>query len=319
MKYIDLHQDLKLSLEKPELLDTEHLRNPQTNFQKLEQNGVGVVLCTGFPMPDDGDFFKKRNFDDLFEDIDWYQAHTEAHENWILVRSAGDIDTCINGEKNGLLFHLEGINMFDGDTEDWDRLDQLHQRGLRSFALTWSRTNALSGGNDDPKIGITALGHELIEWALERNIILDLAHISRAGFHDFAERYSLPLLVSHGAADALCPNDRNYTDDQLRAIGESGGCLGVFFSRRFLCGEGSCALADAVRHLEHVKNVAGSDAVALGSDFGGVVSGTLSGLSSLDDLEALVTALKQAGWSDDECQKFAAKNAARVLKAHLSA
>lgn len=317
MKYIDLHQDLKLSIEKPQLLDADHLVNPQTNFEKLEQNNVSIVFCTGFPMPEDMDFFKKENFSLLLEDALWYESYAKEHPEWILVQSESDVDACIDGSKRGLLFHLEGVNMFTGEGDDWNTMSKLYDKGMRSLALTWSKTNALCGGNDDPTVGVTELGHKMIDWVLERNMVLDLAHISRQGFMDVAQKYDIPLFVSHGAVDELNKNNRNYTDDQLRLIGESGGCIGVFFSQQFLCGQSDCSFENAVAHITHIRSVAGIDAVAMGSDFGGVVSGTPAGLSSLDDLGNLMAALRASGWSDSEYEQFAYKNAKRVIKSYL--
>ncbi len=317
MKIIDLHQDLKLSLLRPELLDVAHRASPQTNFSQLASSDVAMLLCTGFPVPNDGDYFKKENYTDLFADIEWYRSYTEVNSEWMMVEDRDDLEACINGEHRGLLFHLEGINMFTGEADDWDKLAALHESGLRSIALTWTKQNSLAGGNDTPEIGITTLGHEVIKWALDNKLIIDLAHLSHAGFADFSNKYDLPILVSHGAAQKYCTDPRNYSDEELKAIGNSGGCFGMFFSKKFVTSTQSCAIEDVIRQINHVRDTAGIDAVAVGSDFGGIVSGTPKDLSSVTALPKLLDCLQQQGWTVEECEKFAYKNALRVLQAYL--
>jgi len=168
-------------------------------------------------------------------------------------------------------------------------------------------------------VQLTSLGAELVAWVEKSSVVLDLAHAGRQAFADVARLTARPLYISHGNADTLCPSPRNYTDVQLRQIAETDGVIGVFFPSTFTVGKGQMGtIADAVRHFFYIRDLIGVRHLAIGSDFGGIITGTLDGLSSVSDFPALLTTLSEAGFSTDDISAIAHKNANRVLKAHLS-
>ena len=178
--------------------------------------------------------------------------------------------------------------------------------------------NKLGGGTNTPKARLTSLGHEVMEWIEENNLVHDLAHAGRATFFDVAEHSTRPLYVSHGNVDALCPSIRNYTDQQLRLIAESGGVIGVFFSNTYTVGkEIKGSVDDLIRHIVYIKKLIGIDHIALGSDFGGIITGTIEKLSSVADFEFFITKLQKSGFTETEITAIYHKNAERVLSAHL--
>jgi membrane dipeptidase len=128
-----------------------------------------------------------------------------------------------------------------------------------------------------------------------------------------------PLVVSHAGAHALCPSPRNLTDDQLRAVGESGGLVGINFHVGFLRADGAddpdTPVALIAEHAAHVAEVAGVDAVALGSDFDGATMP--EELRDVSGLPRVVDALRAAGFGDAEVARIAWDNWVRVLAAAL--
>jgi membrane dipeptidase len=116
----------------------------------------------------------------------------------------------------------------------------------------------------------------------------------------------------------LCDSPRNYSDEQLRAIAESGGVIGIFFSKKFITGKGMPALiSNVVSHIQHIRKIASDDCVALGTDFGGIISGFPERLSSVSELPNLFSALRDEGFTEEMIEKICHKNAERVLKAYL--
>ena len=79
---------------------------------------------------------------------------------------------------------------------------------------------------------------------------------------------SVRVMVSHTGVDGTCPGERNLSDDQLRRIAAHGGVIGIGFWRGATCGEDAASIARAIRYA---VDIAGIDAVALGSDFDGAV------------------------------------------------
>ena len=100
-------------------------------------------------------------------------------------------------------------------------------------------------------------------------MMIDLSHASEETFYQTLELSTRPVLCSHSSARALCNHPRNLTDDQLRAIAAKEGVVQATFYNDFLCESGEATIADAVRHIMHIIDVAGIDSVGIGSDFDG--------------------------------------------------
>jgi membrane dipeptidase len=152
----------------------------------------------------------------------------------------------------------------------------------------------------------------VLRWAQEHRVVVDVAHMNQSTFWGALAATDGPVVASHANARALCRHPRNLTDDQLRAIGERGGVVGVVavprFVRRFR--PSVKRLAD---HAEHIASVAGADAVAIGTDFGGLGSAAIRGYESVDEVGALIGELRGRGWDPEALEKISWRNAFRVL------
>jgi membrane dipeptidase len=241
-----------------------------------------------------------------------------------IVRDAAALDSCLDGEGDRSLaavLHFEGAEAIDPGLE---RLAGFRDAGLRSLGLTWSRPNAFAHGtpfgfpgSPDQDPGLSDAGRALVRACNELGIVVDVAHLNERGFWGVAELSDAPLVASHSNAHALCPSPRNLTDDQLRAVGESGGVVGINFCVAFVREDGAddpdTPLSAIAAHAAHVAEVAGVDAVALGSDFDGA---TLPHeLDKAAKLPALLEALRAFGFADDELERIALGNWRRVLRA----
>jgi membrane dipeptidase len=103
--------------------------------------------------------------------------------------------------------------------------------------------------------------------------MIDLSHLNEQGFWDIAALSDAPLVATHSNAHALCPSTRNLTDEQLNAIKESDGMVGLNFSVSFLRADGKndddTPLDVLVDHMDYLVERVGIDRVGLGSDFDG--------------------------------------------------
>ena len=218
------------------------------------------------------------------------------------------------------IVHLEGADPLAPDLSD---LQDWYDRGLRSIGLVWSRANAFAEGvpfcfpaSPDTGPGLTREGKELVRACNRLGILVDLSHLNEAGFWDVAETSEAPLVATHSNAHALCAASRNLTDEQLDAIGRSGGIVGINFAVSFLREDGSqepgTPLTEIVRHVDYVANRIGIDHVAFGSDFdGALVSDELGGLAGLPKL---VSALRDAGYDDAAVDKVTHGNWLRIFR-----
>jgi membrane dipeptidase len=234
-----------------------------------------------------------------------------------IVREPGALD------QDGLaaVLHLEGAEPI---SPGLDELEVLHAAGMRSLGLVWSRPNAFATGvplafpgSPDQGPGLTAAGRALVRACGELRVLVDLSHLNARGFWDVAELSGAPLVASHSGAHALCPSPRNLSDDQLRAIGASGGLVGINFHVGFLRADGAddedTPLTAIAEHAAHVAEVAGVEAVALGSDFDGATMPRAAG--DVARLPAVLEALRVVGFDPSDVERIAWGNWRRVLGA----
>jgi membrane dipeptidase len=222
------------------------------------------------------------------------------------------------------IVHMEGAEAI---APDLSNLELWYERGLRSIGPVWSRPNQFAHGvpfrfpsSSDIGGGLTDAGRELLRACNRLGILIDLSHLNWAGFWDVARLSDAPLVATHSNAHALCETSRNLTDEQLAAIRDSGGVVGVNFAVTFLRADGSLVpetpLTEIVRHIDYYVDRMGIDHVAFGSDFdGAVVPAELDGAAGFP---RLVGALHDAGYDEDALTKITHANWLRVLDATWS-
>ena len=127
---------------------------------------------------------------------------------------------------------------------------------------------------------------------------------------------SVPFVASHSNARAICDHERNLYDDQIRALADKGGLMGINFARHFLVEDASkpedVSLDQMVDHVDHIVNLVGVDHVALGSDYDG--ASMPAELYDAAQLPKLIDKLRERGYGDEAIQKFGRENWLRVLK-----
>ena len=154
--------------------------------------------------------------------------------------------------------------------------------GLRSIGPTWSRPNEFAEGvpfrfpsSSDTGGGLTAAGRELVAACNRAGDPRRPLAPQLGGLLGRARLSDAPLVATHSNAHALCAASRNLTDEQLDAIRDSGGVVGVNFAVTFLREDGcevpETPLTEIVRHVDHYAERMGIDHVAFGSDFDGAV------------------------------------------------
>jgi membrane dipeptidase len=245
----------------------------------------------------------------------------ESDEAVRVVRDAATLDACLDDVSLAAVLHMEGAEAIGPGLEE---LGTLHEAGLRSLGIAWSRPNDFGHGvpfefpgSPDQGPGLSDAGRALVRACNELNVLLDVSHLNERGFWDVAELSDAPLVASHSSAHALCPSPRNLTDDQLRAIAGSGGLVGINFCVAFVREDGAddpdTPLSALAAHAAHVAEIAGVEAVALGSDFDGATMPR--DLDSAAKLPALLGALRAFGFAEHEVELIALGNWLRVLRA----
>jgi membrane dipeptidase len=124
----------------------------------------------------------------------------------------------------------------------------------------------------------------------------------------------LPLIVTHTGVCGVHPHWRNLDDQQLRAIADSGGTVGVIYHSDYLGDRlWSGKLESIVRHLEHIVTTVGEDYASLGSDWDGSIV-VPRDMPTCLELPRLVECMLRRGWPEGRVQKVLGKNFLRALR-----
>ncbi|HKE71089.1 MAG TPA: membrane dipeptidase, partial [Nocardioidaceae bacterium] len=229
----------------------------------------------------------------------------------------------------------------------------LHALGVRYLTLTHNdNVPWADSATDEPVLGgLNGFGRDVVAEMNRHGIVVDLSHVSADTMRDALSATRAPVMFSHSNARAVCDVVRNVPDDVLARLGDNGGVCMVTFVPAFVSPAAGAwyeecqriavergldprnfndldpilderALTDppppatidqVIEHIEHVRDVAGVDAVGLGGDFDGTQFVT-EGLADVAGYPALFAALETRGWSRDDLAKLAGRNALRVLR-----
>lgn len=234
--------------------------------------------------------------------------------------SVADIRACLAGGIMAAILHMEGAEAIDPDL---DALEVLYSAGLRSLGPVWSRETIFGHGvpfaypsDPDRGPGLTEAGKRLVARCDALGVMLDLSHLNEAGFWDVVRLSQKPLVATHSNAHAISPHARNLTDDQLRAIAESDGVVGLNFATAFLRSDGQMTAATSLdtmlRHLDHLLEHLGEGGVALGSDYDGAT--VPEALNGAEKLPRLIQVMVDHGYGDELITRICYENWMRVLE-----
>lgn len=317
MRAFDLHCDTLLRLKKDgDLTKTGGM----VSLDGLLQGEVGlqcfaVFVATGLFPSFCRDALSAARFDQLYRK---YQAMMERHKSRLYpVLSASDLDRAAEAGKTGVLLTIEDGGVLGHDLAN---VEAYYRKGVRLVTLTWNHANAIGFPNSpDPSLmsrGLTDFGREVVREMERLGMVADVSHVSDGVFWDVAEMAQKPFVASHSNSRALCSHPRNMTDDMIRILADKGGVMGLNLAPDFLAEDTrDSRVEDMVRHILHIRNVGGSEVLALGSDFDGI-GGNLE-VSGPQDWPKLYTELHQAGLPETELEQMWWRNADRVLRAVL--
>lgn len=236
----------------------------------------------------------------------------ESRGKLVVIKSKADLAAFFERRRNAKIvggwLGIEGAQALNGKVEN---VDVLFDAGFRMMSPSHFFDTEMGGSaHGAEKYGLTEAGREMIRRMEERRMIVDLAHASSKTIDDVLAIATRPIVVSHTGVRGTCDNQRNLTDDQIRAIAGKGGLIGIGFWDTAVCGTDADAI---VRAIKHAAAVAGVDHVALGSDFDGSVTTPFdaSGMALITD------ALLRAGFADADIRAIMGGNTAMFLAENL--
>lgn len=300
----------------------------KNHFQlDLEKMTKGDYLVQNFAM-----FVNiKRHGDPLdqclkFIDL-FYQELEKNQEKIALALSYNDI---VKNQKDGKMSALLTIEDGGAARCDLSHLRNFYRLGVRMITLTWNYENGIGYPNfrliegekpdfrtPNAKDGLTDFGISFIEEMERLGIIIDVSHLSDAGFYDVLKYTTKPFVASHSNIRGVCNHVRNVSDDMLRKLAERGGVIGMNFCPSFLEEtereeDAKGSIADIVEHIKYAVNIGGYECVGLGSDFDGIP--VRKDLQDASALPLLAEALEKEGFKQREIEAIFYKNVLRVYK-----
>ncbi|MEO0814492.1 MAG: membrane dipeptidase, partial [Myxococcota bacterium] len=217
--------------------------------------------------------------------------------------------------KTASFISLQGGNGLARSLESLDKIpDDLVHR-ITVVHMTKSKIGFPNASPRTAKRGLTEFGRSFVQRMQEKRILVDLSHINQAGFWDALEVCdpTIPPVVTHTGLSGVKPLWRNIDDEQLRAIAQRGGTVGIVFNTYFLAGTFSATVGDLVRHIVHGVGVAGEDHISLGSDYDGGIL-LPRGLPDVTFQPRIVEEMLAQGLSETQCRKVLGTNFLRVLR-----
>jgi membrane dipeptidase len=232
-----------------------------------------------------------------------------------IVRTTSEYKAAQRDGKHAAWIGIQGGNALDGEPDALDRIPD----GLVVRVTIVHLSNSGLGETSAPvKVpptegGLTKAGKEYVQRLNAKKIFVDLAHISRRGFFDAVEVHdkTQPLIVTHTGVSGVYPHWRNVDDEQLRAIADTGGAVGVMYQDSFLA-KGGATVTTIVEHLEHIGKIVGDDVAALGSDWDGAIV-TPRDMKTCLELPRIVDVMLKRKWSPERIKKVLGGNFLRAL------
>ncbi|WP_171122896.1 MULTISPECIES: dipeptidase [unclassified Ruegeria] len=232
-----------------------------------------------------------------------------------VVKTRGDLEQVLEARAAGKpivggILGIEGSHPLEGDLAN---LNDIFDAGHRVFGLHHFFDNELGASlHGQANTGLSDFGREVVAELAAMPVVIDLAHSSPQVARDVIAMTDVPLIVSHGGLHGFCPVKRNYPDDLMLDIAETGGVIGMGYWADVTCGD--ITPTGIAKMIKAAVETVGEDHVSLGSDYDGSVETAFD----TSELAALTSALLYEGLTEDQIRKVMGGNMVRVFRQQLA-
>jgi membrane dipeptidase len=351
---IDGHNDLPWALREagsPDSAATDiaaPVEFTHTDLPRLARGGVGAQFWSVYvPAELQGDAAVATTL----EQIDLVRQLVARYPQSLeLALTADDIQRITGAGRLASLIGAEGGHSI---ASSLGTLRALYELGVRYMTLTHNlNVPWADSATDTPAAGgLTEFGREVVREMQRLGMLVDLSHVAETTMNDALDVAEAPVIFSHSSARAICDHPRNVPDAVLARLPANGGVCMITFVPAFVSPacraweldfiaeverqgldhrnwaglkdvrqefqarnpQPKASLQDVVEHAEHAREVAGIDHIGIGGDYDGV-DRLPEGLEDVSCYPALVAALLDRGWSEQDCGKLTYGNLVRVLK-----
>lgn len=234
-KVVDSHNDiLFLSLANDLEMDKDLRGKAASDLKRWKKGMVDVQVFAVWC-----DDSVKKPFELALKQIDLLDKIIDRNPHQIkLAHSSDGLEKIISENKLAAMLGIEGGHMIENDLE---KLSYFYDRGARYMTLTWNNSTKWASSAYDERYntklahkGLTEFGERVIKRMNELGMMVDVSHAGEQTFWDALKISNKPIIASHSCAAAICPTQRNLSDEQIIAIAESQGVIQVNFYSEFL-------------------------------------------------------------------------------------
>ncbi len=299
-------------------------------LRSMEAGGIDLRVAAIFSSPQ---FVPELTLRRALDQVAALYAELDDSPRATLCVTYADILRAKADGKRGFILGMEGVEPLGSDLA---LLRIFHALGVRVLGITHAlRNHAADGAFFTPRKtglqgGLSDFGVGLVEQAQAMGVLIDVSHLNDPGFWDVIKFATGPIIASHSNCRALTDHRRNLTDEQIKAVAETGGVIGVNSIGTFVSPPDLPHLVD---HIDHLVKVAGREHVGLGLDFcsyllehkspverSGMRKGaylSVEGLAGDHDVPKIPILLAERGYSVDTIDRIMGENFLRVFKAVL--
>lgn len=228
---VDLHSDTVMrmlgGLDFSKRDSIGHMDIPRLKEGGVDLQVFACFIATNTPKAECRPYIDKM--------IDTLEAQVSRHPDQIAIcKTAADAEKIIAAGKIAAFIGIEnGVAIADSI----ENITHFYDRGVRYMTLTHTASSdwCISSADTAPAFhGLTDFGRAVVRKMNELGMIVDISHASPATVEEVLKITKYPVIASHSCVYALCPHNRNLTDDQIRAIAKNGGMIGINFFNAYL-------------------------------------------------------------------------------------
>jgi membrane dipeptidase len=228
-----------------------------SRFQALADSGVTALKTTLGGA--------NGTFEEAVADIATAQALIGDHpENFIKVRCHADLERAKAANKLAVIFSFEAASML---ADRLERIDLFRKLDVLIMQLSYNHDTPLGHGCLDGETGgLTGLGHQAVERMHALGVALDLSHSNTRTTADAIALSRKPPLITHAGCRAVHMHPRNKRDEEMKALADKGGVMGIYMLPFLTPENRQPMLSDYIQHMLHALKVCGEDHVGIGTD-----------------------------------------------------
>ena len=206
-----------------------------------------------------------EDYDEVQKNFEEWKGYFATYPELIFQgRSYLDIEKAHNENKTAVFFGFQNCSPIEDDIK---LVESVHQMGAVFMQLTYNNQSLLATGcYEENDSGVTRMGKEVIKEMNRVGVVIDMSHSADKSTFDAINFSEKPIAITHANPLFWHKAKRNKPNDILKALGESGGMLGLSLYPHHLLGGTNCTLDSFCQMVAKTAEIIGTKNLGIGSD-----------------------------------------------------